>query len=161
MVCNRNPGRISGRKKSQSLRSWQGLLSLPYSRPCTTCTAFRPCTFVLKLLCCSVLRRAHFCSGRVLDHGNNCPSAFAYRPGQKAILVYSQPLYRNVQWFRGGIVFEARRLLYQGPSRTCNESEEAEEKIRMWRVFDSSRVANRRNVFISIVISRGRPPKVS
>jgi len=30
-----------------------------------------------------------------------------------ATLVWGgQPLYRNVQWFRGGLVFEAHRLLY-------------------------------------------------
>jgi len=39
-----------------------------------------------------------------------------------------------VKRFRGGLVFEAHRLLYhsafkaQGPSRTCNESKEEEEQ---------------------------------
>jgi len=40
-----------------------------------------------------------------------------------------QPLYRFVQWFRGGLVVEAHRLLHhsaQGPSRTCNGSKEEE-----------------------------------
>ena len=47
----------------------------------------------------------------------------AVRPG-------SQPLDRNVQWFRGGLVFEALRLMHQhkaqGTFRTCNESKEEE-----------------------------------
>ena len=35
-------------------------------------------------------------------------------------------------WFRGGLVFEAHRLLYhsaQGPSKNCNESQEKEEEV--------------------------------
>jgi len=56
------------------------------------------------------------------------------------------PNYRNVQRFRGGLVFKAHGLLYhstlgwrvmscvtqrkaQGPSRTCNESKEEEYRV--------------------------------
>ena len=38
-----------------------------------------------------------------------------------------------MQWYRGGLGFEAHRLLYhsaQRPSRTCNESKEEEEDLR-------------------------------
>ena len=28
------------------------------------------------------------------------------------LLLGAMPLYRNVQWFRGGLVFEAHRLVY-------------------------------------------------
>ena len=36
-----------------------------------------------------------------------------------------------------GVVFEAHRLLAQGPSRTCNESEE-EEEVQLWGVARAS-----------------------
>jgi len=34
------------------------------------------------------------------------------RSVQRARVVAQVPLYRNVQWFRGGLVFEAHTLLY-------------------------------------------------
>jgi len=39
----------------------------------------------------------------------------------------------RVAWFRGGLAFEAHRLLYQaqGPSRTCNESKEEEGDVQL------------------------------
>ena len=45
----------------------------------------------------------------------------------------TQPLYRNVQWFRGGLVFELvdsciTQLKAQGPSKTCNQSTEEEKE---------------------------------
>ena len=43
--------------------------------------------------------------GPVPAHG---ASAF----GTALNLIEEQPLYINVQWFRGGLVFEAHRLLY-------------------------------------------------
>jgi len=33
-------------------------------------------------------------------------------PQPSQLSIYEQPLYRNVQWFRGGLVFEAHSLLY-------------------------------------------------
>ena len=59
----------------------------------------------------------------------------ASRHGPKVNLLdaCASDIYRNVQWFRGGLVLGAHRLITQvkaqGPSRTCNESKE-ERRIR-------------------------------
>jgi len=44
-------------------------------------------------------------------------------PSKAVTWPFLQPLYRNVQWFRGGLVFEARRLLYHSAqgSRTLKD----------------------------------------
>ena len=44
------------------------------------------------------------------DIAENLPESGAVGGGSE------QPLYKNVQWFRGGLIFEAHRLLYHSAS---------------------------------------------
>jgi len=73
-----------------------------------------------------LLQVGNFCSK---DHCKDSKPACGTRRG--GCRGGAQPLHINVWWYRGGLVFEAHRLLYhpeaQGRSRTCNESKEEDD----------------------------------